>query len=144
MVAPHGPPCGNSCRVLQNLFIMENPDKSFGSYIRRKCLDLTQVPALKGDHSHTRQAMVLPKDKDMLCLPPSSQARSQEDSSNSRVLNEKEMRNKFCLYPKLQYAFFLHPFFTTTGQEGNDCNLVLINNNDLYLLRRQLSFIALL
>lgn len=68
-------------------FIMENPDVSSGSYILRKCLDMAQVPALKGDHSHTRQAMVLPKDKDVLCLPSSSQARSQENSSSSRVLN---------------------------------------------------------
>lgn len=72
------------CRIC---FIMENPDLSPRSYILRKCLDMAQVPALKGDHSHTRQAMVLPKDKGVLCLPSSSQARSQKNSSNSRVLN---------------------------------------------------------
>lgn len=52
----------------------------------------------------------------MLCSSSSSQVGPQENSGNGRASDQKEMGNKFHLCPKLQYMFFLHSFFTTTGQ----------------------------
>lgn len=82
----------------------------------------------------------------MLGSPSPSQVGPQENSGNGRASYQKEMGNKFSLCPKLQYVFFLHSFFTTTGQgrmvviKFSLIIMTFISQGDNYSLQSYYSF----
>lgn len=118
-MAPHGPSSGNSrssCRGLQ--LIMGNAELS------RWILHLEEMPShdlsscSKENHSHSRETIALPKDRDVLCSLSSSQVRHRKTQAMAGLqLKKKCETSSICDLNGSMHSFSL-PFYNhRTGGE---------------------------